>query len=248
MLYDMRSRLLLTEAGTVLKRLECPLRRGLLDLDLKEGVAESSGPYCDSCAEEILDLSKLSERDAATILQKEPERCVLIRPGKKGVTLLSGARDSKAREILPVIKTARGREAINEGAKEGFWPLVRRVEPSEKIKNKREVYQNRKTGEVWFNGDYRGGPPGRDRDDWELVIPMFWYYPYAFQDPVAAYLIPDGLEPGQAVIIEDVIEDLPGTAWNQGDCGRLETTIAVWDGSDIQFHSDDEYSVPTVLG
>lgn len=244
MLYDTRSNLLLTDAGRVLKRLDCPLRKALPDLDSNPEC--ESGLSCNACSQEILDLAKLSEKDATAILEKDPQRCVVIRHAEERITLLSGADDEKAREVLPVIGTARGRDAINAGAMAGFRPLVKRVQPSEKITSKLAVYQNRRSGEVWFSGDFRDGPPGPNPDEWDLVIPMFWYYPYAFEEPVAAYLLPADLKPGQAVVLEDLIEDLQGVAWNQGDCSRLEATIAVWNGEDFEFHSED--NVPVMVG
>jgi len=43
---------------------------------------------------------------------------------------------------LRVIKTARTLEGINQAAKNGFEPLVKKVEPSDKIYTKYCVYQN----------------------------------------------------------------------------------------------------------
>lgn len=244
MLYDTRSNLLLTDDGKVLKRLNCPLRRNLGDLDSTSG---SEGELsCNACKQSILDLAKFAERDATAILEADPHRCVLVRPAIEGMTYFCGAEDNRLREMLPVIRTARGKDAINAGAKEGFRPLVKRVQPSPEIKSKLAVYQNRQSGEISYSDDYRVGAPMWSSDEWDLVIPMFWYYPYAFEEPVAAYLLPPDLEPGQAVVLEDLIEDLKGEAWNQGDCSRLKATIAVWTGEEFEFHDDED--VPMMLG
>jgi hypothetical protein len=58
-------------------------------------------------------------------------------------------------QYLRQIKTARTLEEINDAAKKGFWPLVRKVEPSKEVRTKFKLIQNRQTGELKLLGDYR---------------------------------------------------------------------------------------------
>ena len=129
---------------------------------------------------------------------------------------------------LPVIKTARDLEAINQAVKEGFIPIFRKVEPDPKIRTKYAVYRNTNTGEYVQKGDFRW-----IGSEFETVIDFTYYYPYHFESPFAAYLVPKDLASGTRVLLEDLIEDLVGATWNQGDVYRLQVCEAIWDGTDI---------------
>ena len=81
---------------------------------------------------------------------------------------------------LRAIKTERDIESINNAAKSGLKPLVKKVEPSSKISSKYSVFQNKKTGEISIVGDYRGGIYSDDKNDFETVIGWTFYYPHSF--------------------------------------------------------------------
>jgi len=131
---------------------------------------------------------------------------------------------------LRIITTARTLEAINQGAKEGYWPLVKPIIPSPAIKSKYAVYQNQITGEVDVINDFRAEPTTKGMDK---VIDFTYYYPYHFESPYAAYLIPADIKVGERVWISDLIEDVVGQIWNQGDSYRLPSCEAIWDGKDL---------------
>ena len=135
---------------------------------------------------------------------------------------------------LPVIRTARTKNEINEGARNGFRPLVREVKPSPEIHRKISVYQSQSTGEVEVSHDYRFSPRG----DFSKVIDWIRYYPHPFPSPFAAYLIPQDLQPGARVVVADVIEDIIEARWNQGDVMRLGSCVAIWDGADLKLCFD----------
>ncbi|MBE2283546.1 MAG: hypothetical protein IAE77_08785 [Prosthecobacter sp.] len=141
------------------------------------------------------------------------------------------ADEAPKKKRLRVIKTARTEAAINQAAKAGFRPLVRPVKPSKKIHSKFSVWQNQATGEIEVVGDFRSC---HFAEPWTQVIGWTEYYPHAFPEPFAAYLIPPDLQPGERVLVKDLIEDFVGTSWNQGDNYRLESGEAVWDGEDLK--------------
>lgn len=132
---------------------------------------------------------------------------------------------------LRVIKTARTVKAMNKAAKEGFRPLVKPVKPSKKIRSKFCVWQNPSTGEIAVRADYRGSGLG---GEWKQVIGWTFYYPHSSPEPFAAYLIPADIQPGERVLVKDLIEDFIGMSLNQGDNFRLASCEAVWDGSDLK--------------
>lgn len=139
---------------------------------------------------------------------------------------------------LRVIKTARSEKAINKAARNGFFPLIKKVDPSNEIRSKYAVIQNKKTGEIVVIGDYRSNITNEKVE--EFVIDFTYYYPYNFKSPFAAYLIPVDLKVGEHVYLEDLIEDYIGESWNQGDTYRLEGCEAIWNGKDFDIQYDPE--------
>jgi hypothetical protein len=149
---------------------------------------------------------------------------------------------------LRVIKTARSKDEINEGARSGFRPLVKKLEPSDEISSKYAVAQNKKTGEIKVIGDYRASFDMEDNEEFEIVIDWTWYYPYQFQSPFAAYLIPPDIAIGERVYVEDLIEDFIGIRWNQGDTYRLEICEAIWNGKDLEIQYDPKIIRSDIVG
>jgi len=139
---------------------------------------------------------------------------------------------------LRVIKTARDKNSINKAAKNGLKPLIKKVEPSDEIRSKYSLIQNKKTGEIEIICDYRMGFHSNDNEEFETVIDWTDYYPHRFKSPFAAYLIPKDIIIGERVFIEDLIEDYIGASWNQGDTYRLENCEAIWNGSDLEIQYD----------
>ena len=151
----------------------------------------------------------------------------------------------KGRE-LRVIHTARTESEINKAARDGYFPLVKKVSPSPEIRSKFAVYQNPETGEISVTGDYRSRMVNRGTGLIE-VIGFTNYYPHKFASPFAAYLIPPDLQIGEVVILKDLIEDLVGDRWNQGDVYRLESCEAEWNGKEFIIHYD-ESKVSSIVG
>lgn len=148
---------------------------------------------------------------------------------------------------LRVIKTARDMNSINNAAKSGLKPLIKKVEPSDKIRSKYSVVQNKKTGEIKIVGDFRGRYYSND-NDYETVIDWTFYYPHSFKSPFAAYLIPKDIKTGERVFVEDLIEDYIGASWNQGDTYRLESCEAIWNGTDLEIQYDPETNRSDFIG
>ena len=104
---------------------------------------------------------------------------------------------------LRVIKTARTESAINEATYRGFRPLVKKVEASPEIWSKFAIWQNKKSGEIEVSGDFRSN---YSDEEWDQVIDWSYYYPEPFANPFEAYLVPEDLDVGERVFLEDLIE------------------------------------------
>lgn len=153
--------------------------------------------------------------------------------------------DNPNPEGLRVIKTARDKASINDATRRGFFPLVKPVQPSPEIRSKYSVVQDKVTGEIEVSGDYRWRG---QMEDPEVVIDFTFYYPHSFPSPFAAYLIPRDLQVGERVYLEDLIEDVVGGSWNQGDTYRLASCIAVWNGKDFELEFDPESDQDYMIG
>jgi len=153
---------------------------------------------------------------------------------------------NKNSQKLRVINTARNKNSINRAAKNGLRPIIKKVEPSDEIRSKYSVVQNKKTGEIEIVGDYRGG--FHSDDDFVTVIDWTFYYPHSFKSPFAAYLIPKDIAVGERVFVEDLIEDFIGASWNQGDTYRLESCEAIWNGSDLEIQYDPRANRSNFIG
>ena len=149
---------------------------------------------------------------------------------------------------LRVIKTARDMKSINKAAKSGLKPLLKKLRPSNKIRSKYSVIQNKITGEIEINGDFRYDFDTDDNGEFVTVIDWTFYYPHNFKSPFAAYLIPKNILVGERVYIEDLIEDYIGASWNQGDTYRLESCEAIWNGKDLEIQYDPEVNRSDFIG
>ena len=149
---------------------------------------------------------------------------------------------------LRIIKTGRDREIINNAARNGFKPIIKKVRPSDEIRSKYSVIQNKKTGEIKIIGDLRFSYLTDDSGDYVTVIDWTYYYPHSFKSPFAAYLIPKDIIVGEMVFVEDLIEDYIGASWNQGDTYRLESCEAIWNGKNLEILYDQNVNRTDFIG
>lgn len=146
---------------------------------------------------------------------------------------------------LRIIKTARDEDSINEAAQNGFFPLMKSVIPSSDIRTKYAIIQNEITGEIRVTGDYRYS---RTEENEKLAIEFTYYYPYHFENPFAAYLLPKDLAIGERVFLEDLIEDIVGKRWSQGSAYRLQSAEATWNGTDFDIHLPERKHIWEMIG
>lgn len=150
-------------------------------------------------------------------------------------------RRSKNENGLRIIRTARTKSAINRAVRNGFSIIIKKVEPSPKINSKFSIIRNKVTGEIDVISDFRQS----GNSEFQTVLDWTSYYPHHFKSPFAAYLIPSDIQIGERVYINDLIEDIVGGSWNQGDTYRLTGSEAVWDGTDllIEFENPKGFTI-----
>lgn len=234
MKYDRDEKTLYADDGTFIKYLDCPLQKKWDELQVLDGTDLKR--WCSSCKKDVVNIGSFDDRQVQALVAVNPDAC-LYASGKFGNVTFVGSEDverrhhdppkvlfscSHSRVDVPVIGTARTIAAINQGALNSYWPLLRSTAPADEIKEKILVHQ-KADGTIETGGDYRSMANFTD----------YWHNPYHSPLPFAAYLIPRSLAPGTRVYLSDVIEDLLGDGWNQGDKFRREGAFAIWDGSDL---------------
>lgn len=138
---------------------------------------------------------------------------------------------------LRVIKTARNERDINAAVAKGFRPLIKLVIPSPEIKSKFAILQDKRTGKIEVINDFRA-PSYNKPKTLDIAIDFTFYYPYQFENPYAAYLIPGNIKESEHVWIEDLIEDIICSSWNQGDKYRLRSSEGTWAAGDLKINFD----------
>lgn len=221
--YDEKTSNLYAPDGSFVKRLFCPKAKKWNQLIVDPGEERWRG--CPECKEKVYDLDSISVDGALKLFRNEYSKaCVHISERSESVIFL---RDESA--VVPVtdaigeplkIQTVYGKADIARGYAMGYWPDVRLIRPDPKMNSKISVGQNSETGEVHYSHDYRTSFRTYDdeprTDGVKELYPYISYYPYHRSEPVAAYLVPKGLPNGTRVVVDDPIENILGTTWNQG--------------------------------
>ena len=229
MRFDVSQQTLLTDSGAIIKKLDCPLNMNWEDLETSD--SGDFKRYCRQCKKNVVNATHLDESEALAIVRYDPEACFHVSEAGGSIQF---EREGGLRRVY----TSRNLDDIVRNSGVEFWPVIKRVEPSPEIGQKLMVCQNSETGRVWISGDYRMPcePPG-------VALDWFRYNPTAYKGPVAAYMAPQDLQVDERVLLVDLIEDIVGTEWNQGDSYRLQSAEAVWNGSDFVI---DRTTIPQV--
>lgn len=147
---------------------------------------------------------------------------------------------------LRKIKTIRGQKSIDKARLKGFNLLHKKVEPFTVTTGKYCLLKNKLFGTKHKIVDFRDSKYYSDKyeiiKDWTYL-----YHEYKFP-PKAAYLIPDDIQEGETVEIEDLIENFLEYTYNQGGSGRLKSARAVWEDNDLKILFNPAKDVIHVVG
>lgn len=237
MIFDPLTNALYDDSGMYLKTVFCP--QSLRPEQLEKLGVHTNNRYCRYCRKEIISLDGLSDAEAKLALQNDPNACVFSTPAAHNVLFLSTASGHavKNTENLPIVTTLRSLPAMELAAKSSFHLVFRDVGQTSTFGDwKFILYQNNKTGHLWWTGDYREGFPSLEEDEAPTDYRVVRNWLNVRNDrpfPLGAYAVSSDIGIGQRVYINDVLEDVPITWWNQGNAHRLTCCVAVWDGTDL---------------
>lgn len=153
---------------------------------------------------------------------------------------------------LPVIRTARDIDSINQAVKAGYLIDLKPANTNATFKTEVHLLHNPATNTYcWGVPDirYTGIPyemVGDTCQKLDTVLGPFDAFLPRCQNPFAAYLIPAHLTPGSPVWLEDLIEDLP-EFWHYG-YERLNSAPGIWTGKTIQVDFNPDTDMAAVLG
>ena len=149
----------------------------------------------------------------------------------------------KGIEALLRIKTLRTEDEIADAISLGQKILKENVIASKDIYVTELWFKNKKTGEI-RKESYSYHALQYDYEGHE--VKKVTYYPYSFPSKIAAYLLPNDLQVGERVILDDLIEDIVGASHASGNY-RLKSAEAIWNGE--RFVIDhNSYSVDVSIG
>jgi hypothetical protein len=237
-IYDEKSSSLYAPDGTFLKKVFCPKAMNWNQLIVEDFEDRTRG--CSVCSLSVINLDVAEVDDVIKQCNsKWGNTCVYATENSGKVIFLKDSEAPPRQDSIAIdsnglvkIKTVRSLDDINRAVGMGYWPDVRLVKfDTKNIRSKISVGQDPKTGHVRLSSDYRLGFGTTIEAPEELgdpvqsfleIHPFESYYPNYQASPIAAYLIPRHLEEGSEVIVEDPIEDIVGSQWNQGDSNRAE--------------------------
>lgn len=155
-------------------------------------------------------------------------------------------RKRKEDNLYRKIKTIRGHTNIEKAISNGSKLIYREVELFSAVKGKYCILKNKKSGKESKIYDFRDNRIYSK----EYEIVKNWtnqYHIYDFPDE-AAYVIPNEIQEGEIVFIDDLIENFLGYQHNQGLNDRLNSCAAVWKNNDLQILYKPKNDLIRVVG
>lgn len=145
------------------------------------------------------------------------------------------------------IQTAWTIDDMNKAVDDGFKLHIVDYKENPEVFCKVILLKDPVTGKINTSGDYRS----IIRGNYKSSPANFKIYPTGKLKtnlPFGAYLLPPNLKLGEIVLIEEIIEELVGGYWNQGDVLRQETCLAIWDGEKFEYNYVKPPTVCNVVG
>lgn len=140
------------------------------------------------------------------------------------------------------VKTVNTVQAVNDAKEAGHTCLLVEIKTNPKLYSNSHLFHNFSTGEVVqaearkFYVQY-GDIVEYPEDEWELVS-SFKYYSRnrKLNEKWAAYVLPKGVQSGETLYIENMIEDILVTEFWSSKF-YAENGVATWDGENLKINT-----------
>ncbi|MAX54860.1 MAG: hypothetical protein CL537_05005 [Alcanivoracaceae bacterium] len=208
--------------------------------------------YCGSCQKCVVNANNFSESQISAMLQVNPEICLHLSDSHPELTIKKAISEENDWECgyqgvtqkgLPIIQTARSLAAVEDGVRRGYRPVFVASDYSGYVGRKRRFSYWSKANVVLCQSDFRGMVGPLSGYEGGVSSIMVRHDDDRHPSPLAAYMIPDDIKPGDKVYVADIIEEIVGQHWNQGDSWRKISAEAVWNGEAL----DMNYCEPIMM-
>lgn len=247
MIFDQISGALYSDRGDFIKTVYCPF--SLSEIQLAQLPSSTRDRACDHCNKTVHSIDDLSDSEVMEKINQDNSLCVFATTKAKNITFLQpiGVRATNSNN-LPVIRSLRSLEAMQSSIVNGETLIFSDTgDRSSFGKEKFIVYQHKETKNLRWSNDYRSSKPLNengepDLTEWTLVRDWFFVRPDR-PFPLGAYVIPQGLEPGSRVFVEDVIEDYLQETGSQGSAERRVSCTATWNGKTLEMDPPEDLMI-----
>ena len=233
---------LFTDNGVFIKKISCPLEDASTYLKVNE---VTKCTLCNKCHKEVVDISKLTDKEVLNIFEKDPETCVSfsiskeVNEGRDDLLIVGYKNYGKNNtEDLINISTARNVDEINKAVEQGYNIVLKMTdEIKDWIFSSGYSYSLIKT-EAGKYVEYTD--PRTKRwlgEKFETIISHKKYNDTSSEIHYAAYIVPKDLKKGDRVFLEDIIEDFPYHIHHGSS--RLKSWTAIFNGEDF----DIDYTI-----
>ncbi|MEQ3724480.1 hypothetical protein [Alcanivorax sp.] len=204
--------------------------------------------YCGSCQKCVVNANKFSESQISAMVQLNPEICLHLSDSHPELTINKATSEESDSECgyhgitqkgLRIIQTARSLAAIEDGVQRGYRPLFVAADYKGEVGKKLLVSYCSTDNEVHYQSDFRRMRGSLSGSGSGVSAIMIRHDDERHPSPLAAYMIPPELNPGDKVFVADVIEEIVRKRWNQGDSWRLASSEAVWTGETLEMEARD---------
>lgn len=204
--------------------------------------------YCGSCRKCVVNANRFSEEQIIALVEVNPELCLHLSSEHPELAIKQSVASEDSRECgyegitrqgLPIIQTARSLAAIEEGVRRGYRPLFVAADYKNGVGTKLWVSFRPEENTILYSGDFRSmvGPlEGTENGIASIIVR---HDDDRHPSPLAAYMIPPDIRPGDRVYVADIIEEIVLKRWNQGDGWRRVSSDAVWTGEKLEIEHRD---------
>jgi len=247
MIFDQITGALYSDKGEFIKTVYCPF--ALRSNQLSRISATTEDRLCIHCKKTVHSIDGMSDFEAMEMITQDDSACIFATTNAKNITFLQPIGVStKNTDDLPVIRSLRSLEAMQSSLAKGETLLFSDTgERSNFGAEKYIVYQHKKTQKLLWSTDYRSSAP-LDKNgepnltEWTLIRDWFFVRPDR-PFPFGAYVIPNGVEPGTRVFVEDVIEDSLQETGSQGSSERRVSCTATWNGETLELDPPEDLMI-----
>lgn len=274
MRFIVSTRRLESDDGKLIKTFDCPMQKQWNDLmpwtnHWQDRKTSEHKRLCGACGKCVVNFEHFRENQIVALVQASPETCAYLPATHPDLTEIVGdpAQDNRVQGYKDascirtqstisgerIIKTARSLIALRQAVDQGFRPYFVPNSDSGMIHQKLAVIFDKDSSNLLISGDFRSMMATSQEyidERYGKGAGIFLRQDFSrHPSPIAAYLLPNDIQEGERVFLEDLIEDRMNGSWNQGDTYRAANGYGFWRGDHLQIEQAvDKDAGPMIVG